>query len=637
VLAGASLPLLGLSKADGVDMVSSGHSARTIAGELIGLQRNGIGATVILGAGASVSSGVPSWADLAHGLCRELGLEDMEANPIEGVMSYFGSETTGHLSRYHHLEPYLSGKKPSSGYMHLAHLAREGFVRVILTTNWDSLVEEALHRVLPAERIKTYVRGEVSDEVIARVLETNTRGPTVVKLHGDLAARLFFMTPKETGEFHPNLVAALHRLMDGLVMMVGQSAQDIDLLGTLLTRRTPTNDGGTLYHVRHGPNPDIDRLIEKSAARVIEGTRQHVLGPAAEVHIGDFDHFFTQVNLAVQLRQSTGQIRQRERVQTAILDKEKRGLGYINYTTITSLVAAFINQVKNYNPNLIFFINDPSAPGGPEIKRRMVASLEGREVGEILIQGEGSSRVYNRLVRSDTPSGATVNPKRVLIIDSITFSGNTLKLARDKVREWYPNSQVRAGVLVISQQLTDLEESETPEHERILYEAVTDRYEIFFPWGVTQTTSRFKRHFVGVSQEGDRTVAIDKRPWGAVEILANEEHASVRLLTIEAHNKLSFQRHLCRDELFVALDDNIGLDICAADLPRDVDQYDPRIASLVLEKGDYILIPRGVWHRTKASMDRVRLLEVAFGIYDQVYDIERRWDDFRRESMDGAR
>jgi hypothetical protein len=89
--------------------------------------------------------------------------------------------------------------------------------------------------------------------------------------------------------------------------------------------------------------------------------------------------------------------------------------------------------------------------------------------------------------------------------------------------------------------------------------------------------------------------------------------------------------------LFVALDDNIGLDICASDLASDADPFDGAVKSMVLEKGDYILISRGIWHRTKASMDRVRLLEVGFGVYDQQFDIERLFDDFDREHVDGAK
>ena len=177
-------------------------------------------------------------------------------------------------------------------------------------------------------------------------------------------------------------------------------------------------------------------------------------------------------------------------------------------------------------------------------------------------------------------------------------------------------------------------EGSVEEADRIYHESVTDRFEIFFPWGVTQTTADFDRTFPGV--EGTRVVHIARRPWGAIEVLVDEELCSVRLLTIEAGRRLSFQRHLCRDELFVALDDNIGLDVCAVDLRADSSPFDPAVKSMVLERGDYILVSRGIWHRTKASMDRVRLLEVGFGVYDQQYDIERLFDDFDRIDRDGA-
>lgn len=61
----------------------------------------------------------------------------------------------------------------------------------------------------------------------------------------------------------------------------------------------------------------------------------------------------------------------------------------------------------------------------------------------------------------------------------------------------------------------------------------------------------------------------------------------------------------------------------------------PFIKSLVLEKGDYILIPRGLWHRFKASKERVRLLEIGYGVYDEDADIERRLDPYGRENKSG--
>jgi mannose-6-phosphate isomerase-like protein (cupin superfamily) len=56
-------------------------------------------------------------------------------------------------------------------------------------------------------------------------------------------------------------------------------------------------------------------------------------------------------------------------------------------------------------------------------------------------------------------------------------------------------------------------------------------------------------------------------------------------------------------------------------------------------KGDYMLIPRGVWHRmgTVENWDQpARVLEVSFGEYDQVGDIERKDDRYGRVHLDGS-
>jgi hypothetical protein len=85
------------------------------------------------------------------------------------------------------------------------------------------------------------------------------------------------------------------------------------------------------------------------------------------------------------------------------------------------------------------------------------------------------------------------------------------------------------------------------------------------------------------------------------------------------------------------LDENMVLQVCAPD-PEDIDERngDPEVNSLTLEKGSCLLIPKGMWHRFRASIEPVTLLEIGFGLYDQVYDIERREDDYDRVGMDGS-
>lgn len=124
--------------------------------------------------------------------------------------------------------------------------------------------------------------------------------------------------------------------------------------------------------------------------------------------------------------------------------------------------------------------------------------------------------------------------------------------------------------------------------------------------------------------------------WGSIETYASSESCTVKILTIEPWQELSFQRHVCRDEMFIALDDSVGLDISASNLnqymKRDISINDvEELQSVILEKGDCVVIPRGVWHRSKAFNNRVRLMEIAFGVYDQDNDIERLYDKYNRD------
>lgn len=616
-------------------------SIRQLAANLIASKdAEQLGATVILGAGASISSGIPSWPTLAQSVCDRFHVSTAGEDPIVALVRYFNGSNIPYSQRYILLQEHLSGRSPSIGYSHLAQLVKDRLITTILTTNWDPLAEKALLRALPFEDIKVVIRGESPDDSIADLLDWRHNVATLVKLHGDLLAKNFMLGDSETRRFSDKLTKKLEERVSRCTFIVGQSVQDVNLLSVLLNSR---RQDGSLYHVRYHDTPsEINQLLERVQATVIAGQHQSVASDAQSVNLGDFDGFFTQLDLAVQ-QQLTKRRRDHLRlVETSILEKEKTGVGYINYTRITELVRDFTYTVKRAKPDAIVFVDDPAAPGGMEIRRRMLPIMRAEGINvpvyRLQIQGQSGTRTHKRQVTSKREDLPLADAQKVLILDSITFSGNTLQIAREKLKEWFPDLDIRLGVLVISQQLHEKHEAlaKANPSESYLSQVVTDRYEIFFPWGVTQTTAAFDRRFEGASKGEERHVSIAKRPWGTIEVLVEQEITSVRLLTIEATRRLSFQRHLCRDELFVALDDNIGLDICAEELPVNADQYDENVKSLILEKGDYVLIPRGVWHRTKASMDRVRLLEIGFGLYDQNYDIERRWDDYERARLDGS-
>ena len=488
-------------------------------------------------------------------------------------------------------------------------------------------------------------RDSAPDHYLAKTIAASGRRRVVIlKLHGDPKSRLRTGEGLTTRSIDHELLDALSGRLEK-VHIVGHSVSDVDVI-QLLARSIGDSEMTVVDPRPTKLNATVKTLTDhivggETSLATLRYGRKHAALPTdatGKINVGEFDHFFCQLALALERKAIAGQQHRMREVESAILKKEETGLRYINYSQISRLTQKFLAELRAEGaPDIVFFVNDPTAPGGMELKKRIENELEheGVAVGVIRIEGASGNRSFERQFRG--PDSPDVHPdstkvRSVHVVDSITFSGNTLNIARDQVRMWYPHAEVKIGALVVSQLLID--EGQSDQTREIYHASVTDRFEIFFPWGVTQTTAGFNRRFLAL--DGERLVHIARRPWGAIEVLADEEPCSVRLLTIEANRRLSFQRHLCRDELFVALDDNIGLDLSVADLTAGDDAFHPSVKSMVLEKGDYVLIPRGVWHRTKASMDRVRLLEVGFGVYEQQYDIERLADDFDRVKDDGA-
>ena len=203
---------------------------------------------LFLGAGCSVSSGIPAAADLVknHWLPRLHRFKapertDMEkwASEIfkgyrpEKAAQFYGPlidelfQTPEHRQR--EIEDLCDGRTPSFGYAVLAQLiARHGsHFNMVLTTNFDDLVSDALYLytetkplVIHHESLATYIR------------PTRTR-PLVVKLHGDhrLSPKNTVLETKEVErEIRRHTEMVLH---DRGILFMGYGGYDAGILGLL--------------------------------------------------------------------------------------------------------------------------------------------------------------------------------------------------------------------------------------------------------------------------------------------------------------------------------------------------------------------------------------------------------------------
>ena len=117
-------------------------------------------------------------------------------------------------------------------------------------------------------------------------------------------------------------------------------------------------------------------------------------------------------------------------------------------------------------------------------------------------------------------------------------------------------------------------------------------------------------------------MALVTRPWGSFKQYANNSEVTVSLMTVKAGQRLSLQSHTARAELWIVLDDGAEVQIDDATLHPSA--------------GDELWIPAQSQHRLSSRGPAVRVLEVAFGNWQQE-DITRYSDDYARPaSGDGA-
>jgi mannose-6-phosphate isomerase len=113
-----------------------------------------------------------------------------------------------------------------------------------------------------------------------------------------------------------------------------------------------------------------------------------------------------------------------------------------------------------------------------------------------------------------------------------------------------------------------------------------------------------------------------QRPWGSFKQYAHNVETTVSLMTVKAGQRLSSQSHTGRAELWIVLD------------PGAIVEVDDQVLHPAV--GEEIWIPAQAKHRLSSDGREVRVLEVAFGNWQQA-DITRYDDDYDRPQQGETR
>lgn len=246
---------------------------------------------LLVGSGLSRSAGIPTGWEITLDLIRRLAvLEGASEQPdlenwyrdkfkkkpsyseMLDVLAATPSERRAILHSYIEPKPDDPARRPTKAHHAIAKLVAEGSVRVIVTTNFDRLIENALREAGVEPTVIA------SDDALAGATPLNHARCTVVKVHGDYLDSRIKNTDSELEGYSAPMNLLLDEIFDRFgLLVVGWSGEwDPALRAALL--RAPTRRysmywaargsigalGQDILSLRRGTSvaiPDADRFF----------------------------------------------------------------------------------------------------------------------------------------------------------------------------------------------------------------------------------------------------------------------------------------------------------------------------------------------------------------------------------------
>lgn len=266
---------------------------------------------LLLGSGISRASGIPTGWEVVLDLVRKVAKlegEDCEPDPADWIRKKHGAEpdyskllygiAKTPTERQQLLRGYFEPtedersqglKLPSAAHKAIAQLVAAGYLRVIVTTNFDRLMEKALEEVGVAPTVIS------TTDQLSGALPLAHSGATVIKLHGDYLDTRIKNTELELSAYDKALDGMLDRIFDEYGLIVSGWSGEWDSALRAAFERCPNRRFTTFWTTRSPLSEKGKKVAEhrqavvlqiKDADQLFEALREKVqaLGDMAAPH-----------------------------------------------------------------------------------------------------------------------------------------------------------------------------------------------------------------------------------------------------------------------------------------------------------------------------------------------------------------
>ena len=240
---------------------------------------------LLLGSGLSRASGIPTGWEITLDLVRKLANvhgDNPDPTPESWYQEKYGKEpeysdlldqlTRTPAERQQLLRGYFEPdeqereegrKQATEAHRAIVALAVQGYIRVILTTNFDHLIENPLREAGVEPTVLSS-----RDQILGALPLIHTQC-CVVKLHGDYLDTRIRNTPSELQTYPPEFDSLLDQVLDEFSLIVcGWSAEWDQALRNSIYR-CPSRRFATYWAVRGQPEKEAKRLINHRRADIV--------------------------------------------------------------------------------------------------------------------------------------------------------------------------------------------------------------------------------------------------------------------------------------------------------------------------------------------------------------------------------
>jgi hypothetical protein len=241
---------------------------------------------LLLGSGISRASGIPTGWEVVLDLVRKVAKlegEDCEPDPAGWFRKNHGAEpdysklldeiAKTPTGRQQLLRGYFEPtedersqalKLPNAAHKAIAELVAAGYLRVIITTNFDRLMEKALDDVGVAPTVIS-----TTDQLLG-ALPLAHSGATIIKLHGDYLDTRIKNTESELAAYDKALDRMLDRIFDEYGLIVSGWSGDWDIALRAAIERCPNRRFTTFWATRPLLNESVKKVAEQRQAVVLQ-------------------------------------------------------------------------------------------------------------------------------------------------------------------------------------------------------------------------------------------------------------------------------------------------------------------------------------------------------------------------------